>query len=128
MKIILNDKTELKNLTLNGNNFISETEITKEMFKDNLQEVIIDGENHHDMKLIQISEQNENEWWFILAEKTADEKKDELYLKEFKKQTNHLVALESENIKLKSRLSKMENTDMMKTAFIKLPSSKGEIK
>ena len=35
-KVTLADGTSLGSLKLNGNNFISTTEVTKEMFEDNL--------------------------------------------------------------------------------------------
>lgn len=91
MKMILQDGTIINNLLMNGNNFISKTEITEEMFSDNLRKVVIGGDNHnerdevhHNLKLIQIQKQitqdaNEFEWWFILAEKTKEElEKEEL--------------------------------------------------
>ena len=42
-KVTLADGTSLGSLKLNGNNFISTTEVTKEMFEDNLTEVTIEG-------------------------------------------------------------------------------------
>lgn len=61
---------------LNGNNFISTTEVTKEMFEDNLTEVTIEGgdtiEKHENMELVQISKMGE-EWWFILRDIPAEE-------------------------------------------------------
>src|SRR5690554_6092216 len=81
--IKLTDGTELKNLKLNGNNFISDTIIEDDIFKDNLDTVIITDENssteYHDMKLIQNKVYN-NQSWFILAEKTKEEKEKERLL------------------------------------------------
>lgn len=81
--IRLADNTELKNLKLNGNNFISDTIIEDDIFKDNLDTVIITDENgsteYHDMKLIQNKVYN-NQSWFILAEKTKEEKEKERVL------------------------------------------------
>lgn len=58
-KITLADGTELSELELNGNNFLTENNVTAEMFKDNLSPVTInDGENdevHENMALVQIS-------------------------------------------------------------------------
>jgi len=72
----LADGTELKNLELNGNNFISKTLIDDDIFKDNLDTVTIISEEgsieYNDMKLIQ-NKIYGNESWFILAEKTRDE-------------------------------------------------------
>mgnify|MGYP001159193198 CR=1 FL=1 len=81
--IKLTDGTELKNLELNGNNYISDTIIEDDIFKDNLDTVIITDENgsteYHDMKLIQNKVYN-NQSWFILAEKTKTEKEKERLL------------------------------------------------
>jgi Pyruvate/2-oxoacid:ferredoxin oxidoreductase gamma subunit len=81
--IKLADGTELKDLELNGNNYISDTIIEDEVFKDNLDTVIISdeesSEEHHDMKLIKNKVCN-GQSWFILAEKTEQEKeKDKMY-------------------------------------------------
>lgn len=77
-KITLADGTSIGGLKLNGNNFISGTEITKELFEDNLSEVIIEGgdeaEIHENMELVQISKMGD-EWWFILREIPAEELK-----------------------------------------------------
>lgn len=71
-KIELEDGTEIDNLRLNGNNFISQEEITQDMFDGNLGtvKITIDGmieEMHENMELIQIAQVG-SEWWFILAE------------------------------------------------------------
>ena len=75
-KVTLADGTSLSDLKLNGNNFISTTEVTKEMFEDNLAEVTIEGgdaiEKHENMELVQISKMGE-EWWFILRDIPAKE-------------------------------------------------------
>ncbi len=75
--IELSNGTRIENLELNGNNFISDTEVTEETFNGGLSEVRISGNkgtsysiNH--AKLIQIME-FEDKWWFILAEKSAEE-------------------------------------------------------
>ena len=75
--IELSNGTKIEKLELNGNNFISDTEITAEMFEGGLLEVRISGDkgtaytiNH--AKLIQIMEY-EGAWWFILAEMSAEE-------------------------------------------------------
>lgn len=76
-KVVLADGTSAENLRQNGNNFISTTEITKEIFAGNLSTVTIEGpggtQTNHDMKLVQLSKVGD-EWWFILAEKTSAEK------------------------------------------------------
>ena len=81
--IRLADNTELKGLELNGNNYISDAIINDEIFKDNLDTVIITNENvseeYHDMKLIQ-NKVYDNQSWFILVEKIEEEKeKEKLY-------------------------------------------------
>jgi hypothetical protein len=74
--ITLDDGTEIKNLTLNGNNYISNGVLTKEMFENNLNTVeISDGTNsivYHNMELVQIWNKG-SEYWFILREMTEDE-------------------------------------------------------
>lgn len=76
-KIVLADGTSAENLRRNGNNYISETEITEATFAGNLSTVMVEGpdgvQTYHDMKLVQISKVGK-EWWFILAEKTEQEK------------------------------------------------------
>lgn len=75
--ITLADGQVIRNLTLNGNNFISQTEISPEIFKENLTEVTIKGPNvdevHHNMALIHLTEEPNGEWWFALRDLTADE-------------------------------------------------------
>lgn len=69
--ITLEDGTIIDNLGLNGNNFISKTEIIPEIFERNLGVVYInDGEineEHKNMDLVQITRMGE-EWWFILRD------------------------------------------------------------
>ncbi len=78
--ITLNNGTKLENLELNGNNFISETLIDSDVFKDNLKTVTISNEEntdtYNDMVLIQ-NQIYENQSWFILAEKTPEQKEKE---------------------------------------------------
>ena len=83
--VALADGTLIENLTLGGNNFQSETEITADMFDGNLSEVHIsasDGDMSgcaypavlHDAELVQITHDNpDGKWWFILRELSADE-------------------------------------------------------
>ena len=79
-KITLADGTSLDNLELNGNNYISSTAVTEETFAGNLSTVTIEGpdgsEVHEDMKLVQITKVSKK-YWFILADKTAEEKQKE---------------------------------------------------
>lgn len=80
-KITLADGTSLEELELNGNNYISSTAVTEETFAGNLSTVTIEGpdgsEVHEDMKLVQITQVGEK-YWFILTEKTTEEKQKEL--------------------------------------------------
>lgn len=73
----LADGTELINLVLNGNNFISNTIVDDNIFKDNLGNVTITNPEgvveYEDMKLIQ-NKVYGTQSWFILAEKTKEEK------------------------------------------------------
>jgi len=78
--IKLYDGTILTNLILNGNNFISDKIIPDDIFTDNLNEVeISDGENTHiynDMMLA-ANRVIDGKSWFILAEKTPEQKEKE---------------------------------------------------
>jgi len=78
--IKLYDGTLLENLELNGNNFISDKIIPDDIFTDNLNEVeISDGENtqiYQDMALV-ANRVIDGKSWFILAEKTPEQKEKE---------------------------------------------------
>ena len=78
--IKLNNGTILTNLILNGNNFISDKIIPDDIFTDNLNEVeISDGENTHiynDMMLA-ANRVIDGKSWFILMEKTPEQKEKE---------------------------------------------------
>ena len=79
-EITLADGTKLKNLELNGNNYISETVIEDSVFEGNLDTVkISDGsttETFTDMRLMS-NIVRDNRSWFVLGEKSAQQKKDE---------------------------------------------------
>jgi len=94
-KITLHDGTVLDNLFLNGNNFISVTPIDSEIFKNNLKTVLISDDDvetvHYDMKLVQNIEYN-GEYWFILAEKTPEDKSAEL-INQMKADTDYLAIM-----------------------------------
>lgn len=72
-KITLADGTELSNLTMNGNNFISEATIDPGIFQSNCSPVVIsDGEHdetHENMELVQVTEVN-GQSWFVLRDMT----------------------------------------------------------
>jgi len=78
--IKLNNGTILTNLILNGNNFISDKIIPDDIFTDNLNEVeISDGKStqiYQDMMLV-ANRVIDGKSWFILAEKTPEQKEKE---------------------------------------------------
>lgn len=78
-KITLANGAKIENLVLNGNNFISENEITSEMFDNNLSPVVIsDGETdeiHDNMALVQITDMNGKKA-FILRDISETELRD----------------------------------------------------
>ena len=80
--VTLSDGTKIENLTLNGNNFISTTAVTEGQFDGKLKGVAItdsDGveEKHKDMVLVQVTHPSDTEWWFILADKSEEQIKQE---------------------------------------------------
>ena len=75
-KITLADGTKLENLSLNGNNFVSENEITEDIFEGNLLKVKIEGindegqeiiEEHNHMELVQIAHYKDG-YYFVLRD------------------------------------------------------------
>lgn len=85
--ITLNDGTKLENLELNGNNYIAEGVIEDSVFEGNLDTVVIsDGEvteTYTDMMLMS-NIVREGKSWFVLGEKTQQQKKDEARDKQMK--------------------------------------------
>lgn len=79
-KITFSDGTQLKDLALSGNNFISDKKITEKDFEGKLSKVTIEGkENGQDIKheyehmeLVQIAKYDDG-YYFILREKNQDE-------------------------------------------------------
>lgn len=75
-KVTLNDGTEISNLKLNGNNYISTESIDRSVFDGNCSPVVIsDGthdEIHDNIELVQITEVN-GEYWFVLRDISAEE-------------------------------------------------------
>lgn len=77
-KITLADGTQLKNLKLNGNNYISKTEITEDDFKGKLSKITIENETDktseelEHMELVQIV-YYEDGYYFVLRQLSADE-------------------------------------------------------
>lgn len=76
-KITLGDGTEISNLKLNGNNFISTEKIEESVFANNCSPVTIsDGTTETvrpNMELIQIVEQIPGEYWFVLRDISEEE-------------------------------------------------------
>lgn len=76
IKIVLNNGNEISNLTLNGNNYISNDILSDDVFADGLSIVTITNggtsAEYKNMKLIQNIVVDDKSW-FILAEKTEEE-------------------------------------------------------
>lgn len=77
--ITLPSGTKLENLKLNGNNFVSDTEIDESLFTDLLSEVKIEGseesEQSYTMKNVYLLQQvhYDDGYYFILAEREISE-------------------------------------------------------
>ncbi|WP_194609785.1 hypothetical protein [Clostridium vitabionis] len=75
--ITLEDGTEISNLTLNGNNYISPVKVTEETFSGKLGAVTItDSDGNSDarknLELVQISKIG-TKYWFVLRELSTNE-------------------------------------------------------
>ena len=80
--VTLSDGSKLENLILNGNNFISTTAVAESQFDGKLKSVVITDsegteEKHENMFLVQVSHPSDSEWWFILADKSESQIKQE---------------------------------------------------
>lgn len=71
--IALSNGTELTGLELNGNNYISPEKLTEDTFADGLSPVMINGEEHEQMALVQCIQHADGRTWFILRDVTAEE-------------------------------------------------------
>ena len=71
--IALSNGTELTGLELNGNNYISPEKLTEDTFADGLSPVVINGEEHEQMALMQCIQHADGRTWFILRDVTAEE-------------------------------------------------------
>lgn len=77
-KITLSDGTQLKDLKLSGNNYISKTKITEDDFKGKLSKVIIENETDkisvelEHVELVQIVHY-EDGYYFVLRELSQEE-------------------------------------------------------
>ena len=74
--VTLDDGTAIGCLTLSGNNFISDTELTPEMFDGKLSKITAtDGDNTlewNNAELVQITHPD-SRWWFVLRELSPEE-------------------------------------------------------
>lgn len=74
--LTLTSGKQLNNLRMNGSYYISDTEITRDMFQDNIYNVkVSDGENeiiHKVMTLVDFREEN-GQYWFALRDLTSEE-------------------------------------------------------
>lgn len=94
--ITLADGTVLENLQINGNNFISAEFVEDSVFDNNLSTVTFSYEDkertYHNMVLIQ-NMVYDGKSWFILAEKTAEQIREE-----------RIAELEAQNAELQASL------------------------
>ena len=78
-KITLADGTQLKDLKLSGNNYISKTKITEDDFKGKLSKITIENETDktseelEHMELVQILDYGDKGYYFVLRQLSADE-------------------------------------------------------
>lgn len=75
--IVLDDDTQIKNLELNGNCYISSTELKAADIEGKLSKVTVKGsdgttESHGPMELVQVTA-NGGKWWLCLRDLTAAE-------------------------------------------------------
>lgn len=74
--VTLDDGTAIGGLTLSGNNFISDTELTPEMFDGKLSKITAtDGDSTlewNNAELVQITHPD-SRWWFVLRELSPEE-------------------------------------------------------
>lgn len=76
-KITLADGSIIENLKLNGTNYISSKAVDPNIFYNNCSPVIInDGtseEIHNYMELVQVTEEDNGEYWFVLRDISSEE-------------------------------------------------------
>ncbi len=75
--VTLADGTVINGLSMNGNNYISKTEISADIFDGNLSSVVVsDGESEEtfeNMALIHLTSYASGEYWFALRQMSANE-------------------------------------------------------
>ena len=73
--ITLSDGTQISNLDLNGNNFVSKTKVKESDFEGKLQVITVtNGEEEtvmHNCELVQIVKTG-NEYWFVINEMSEE--------------------------------------------------------
>ena len=78
--VTLSDGSKIENLTMNGNNFVSKSKLTEAMFINKLSKITVNnGKNdteYSNMVLVQVTQMGD-EYWFILREKTKEEKSEQ---------------------------------------------------
>lgn len=73
-KITLSDGTELKDLELNGSNYISKKKVTEKTFAGKLNHVVIESSSgavteYDNMELVQIAQYDgDNRYWIVLRQ------------------------------------------------------------
>jgi len=76
LTMTLSDGTKLKNLTLNGTNYVSQTKLTEADFAGKLRTVTVsDGETEETLEhfeLVQITKMGK-EYWFVIRELSPSE-------------------------------------------------------
>lgn len=101
--ITLNDGTEIKNLSLNGNNFISDTPLEESMFAGNLQTVRITGPNvdntFENLDLASLREDG-GKYWLVLRQLSEQEIKERRMMADI----NALIATSDDMVLLMAEL------------------------
>ena len=95
--ITLADGTKIPRLKLNGNNFVSQEELTEDIFEGNLSEVTISSENGtqvlHNVRLLQLTTYptipSLPGWYFVLQEIP----KEELEMMQLRANMNYLAMM-----------------------------------
>lgn len=94
--VTLSDGSKIDNITINGNNFVSKSKLKDEMFTNKLSKVTVnDGKTdteYSNMVLVQVTQMGD-EYWFILREKTKEEKLTESIVNNANSVTDIQIAL-----------------------------------
>lgn len=92
--LTLADGTKLENLTLSGNNFISDEKIDESVFEDNLSTLTIsDGETETVMHNVELVQQVTYPWdsrWYLVFRELSPE---ELYRTELNSKIEYLAMM-----------------------------------